>query len=157
MTTDLTMKALIKVMKAVSDPTRIRILKMLEKKTMCVCEIHTALGTAQSTASKHLKLLEDAGLVSYRKDGLWVNYFLADGSQSPFAGNFLGNLRHWLNDDPEIDRLLKAVETIDRCQILNISQARGQCLPQQTQRTVPGPPAPMVPETLADPEEEKRV
>ncbi|MFH1156391.1 MAG: metalloregulator ArsR/SmtB family transcription factor [Pseudomonadota bacterium] len=115
------MKALIKVMKATSDPTRIKILKMLEKKTMCVCEIQTALGTAQSTASKHLKILEEAGLVSSRKDGLWVNYCLSDGSQSPYAGNFLGNLRHWLNDDTEISKLQKKIETVDRCQILNIN------------------------------------
>lgn len=113
------LKSLVKVMKAVSDPGRIKILKMLEKKSMCVCEIHTALGVAQSTASKHLKQLEEAGLISSRKDGVWVNYFLCDGSQSPYAGNFLGNLRHWLNDDPEIAGILKAAERVDRCNIIN--------------------------------------
>ncbi|MCG6894908.1 MAG: metalloregulator ArsR/SmtB family transcription factor, partial [Desulfobacteraceae bacterium] len=81
------MKEFIKVMKAASDPTRVKILKMLEKKVMCVCEIQTGLGTAQSTASKHLKTLEDAGLVASQKDGLWVNYSLADGAQSPYAAN----------------------------------------------------------------------
>lgn len=105
-------------MKAVSDPGRVKILKMLEKRTMCVCEIHTALGVAQSTASKHLKLLEDAGLVSSRKDGLWVNYFLCDGSHSPYAANFLGNLRHWVNDDPEIVEIVKTSENVDRLTIL---------------------------------------
>ena len=64
------MKEFLKVMKAASDPTRVKILKMLGKKVMCVCEIQTALGTAQSTASKHLKILEDAGLVISKKDGL---------------------------------------------------------------------------------------
>ena len=112
------MKELLKVMKAASDPTRVKIIKMLGKRVMCVCEIQTALGTAQSTASKHLKILEDAGLVVSRKEGLWVNYLLADGGQSPFAANLLGNLRHWLNDDPDISRLLEKINHIDRCEIL---------------------------------------
>ena len=113
------MKEFLKVMKAVSDPTRVKILKMLGKRVMCVCEIHTALGTAQSTASKHLKILEDAGLLVSHKDGLWVNYLLSDGHQSPFAASLLGNIRHWLNDDPEIARLLESLAQIDRCEILS--------------------------------------
>ena len=113
------MKEFLKVMKAASDPTRVKILKMLTQRVMCVCEIQTALGTAQSTASKHLKILEDAGLVVSQKDGLWVNYLLSDGHQSPFAASLLGNMRHWLNDDPEIATLLAGLGQIDRCEILN--------------------------------------
>jgi ArsR family transcriptional regulator len=112
------MKEFLKVMKASSDPTRVKILKMLGKRVMCVCEIQTALGTAQSTASKHLKILEDAGLVVSKKEGLWVNYLLADGSQSPYASNLLGNMRHWLDDEPEIVHLLEKIIRIDRCEIL---------------------------------------
>jgi ArsR family transcriptional regulator len=112
------MKEFLKVMKAASDPTRVKIIKMLGKRVMCVCEIQAALGTAQSTASKHLKILEDSGLVVSRKEGLWVNYLLADGGQSPFAANLLGNLRHWLNDDPEVLHLLEKIPRIDRCEIL---------------------------------------
>jgi len=111
-------KEFIKVMKAVSDPTRVKILKMLEKREMCVCEIQTALGTAQSTASKHLRILEDAGLVVSKKDGLWVNYLLADGRQSPYAASLLGNLRHWLNDAPEITDLTRNLFQINRFEIL---------------------------------------
>ncbi|MDX2455063.1 metalloregulator ArsR/SmtB family transcription factor [Desulfosarcina sp.] len=113
------MKEFIRVMKAVSDPTRVKILKILEKRVMCVCELQTSLGAAQSTASKHLKMLEDAGLVASQKDGLWVNYTLADGHQSPFAASLLGNLRHWLNDEPEISALVEKTAHIDRFEILN--------------------------------------
>jgi ArsR family transcriptional regulator len=60
-------KEFIKVMKALSDPNRVKLLKMLQKRMMCVCEIQAALGIAQPTVSKHLKLLEDAGLVIGRK------------------------------------------------------------------------------------------
>lgn len=113
------MKEFVRVMKAASDPNRIKVLKMLAKKAMCVCEIQEALGLAQSTTSKHLKLLEDSGLVVSEKDGLWVNYMLADGRQNPFAANLLGNIRHWLNDDPEIIGLLNNLEQIDRYRIMN--------------------------------------
>ena len=113
------MKELIKVMKAASDPSRVKILKMLQEKVMCVCEIQTALGTAQSTASKHLRILEDAGLVISLKDGLWVNYTLTDGRQSPYAANLLGNLRHWLNEEPEVTGLLASLNAIDRYAIVD--------------------------------------
>jgi ArsR family transcriptional regulator len=61
-----------------------------------------------------LKLLEDAGLVSFKKDGLWVNYHLTEGSSSPYAASVLGNLRHWLDDDPQIAELVENLSTIRR-------------------------------------------
>ena len=96
------MNEFIKVMKALSDPNRVKLLKLLQKREMCVCEIQAALGIAQPTVSKHLKSLERAGLVGRKKDGLWVNYSLSDGGRSPYAASLLGNLKHWLTDDPEI-------------------------------------------------------
>ena len=77
------MKSFVKVMKALSDPNRVKIIKLLQQKSMCVCELQAALKLAQPTVSKHLKILEEAGLVDYRKEGLWVNYFLTDGRSSP--------------------------------------------------------------------------
>lgn len=113
------MKEFLRVMKALSDPTRVKILKILQRRSMCVCELQTALGTAQSTTSKHLKILEDAGLAASYKEGLWVNYTLADGRQSAYAASILGNLRHWLNDDEAIHTVLDGVERIDRYAILD--------------------------------------
>ncbi len=108
------MKDFIRVMKALSDPNRVKIVKLLQHKSMCVCEIHTALGLAQPTVSKHLKLLEDAGLVTYSKSGLWVNYTLTDGSSTPYAATLLGSLRHWLQDDPEVAPILQRLPEIRR-------------------------------------------
>ena len=79
------MKSFIKVMKALSDPNRVKIIKLLQQKMMCVCELQGALKIAQPTVSKHLKILEEAGLVDYAKDGLWVNYFLADEKKAPMS------------------------------------------------------------------------
>jgi ArsR family transcriptional regulator len=108
------MKSFLKVMKALSDPNRVKIIKLLQQKMMCVCELQGALQIAQPTVSKHLKILEEAGMVDYAKDGLWVNYFLADGSASPYASSVLGNLKHWLEEDPEIAELLKKVPLLNR-------------------------------------------
>jgi ArsR family transcriptional regulator, arsenate/arsenite/antimonite-responsive transcriptional repressor len=108
------MRDFIRVMKTLSDPNRIKIIKMLQHKTMCVCEMQSALQISQPAVSKHLKLLEDAGLISSRKDGLWVNYHLTDGSNSPYVANILGNLKHWLEDDKQIATLLERLPTIRR-------------------------------------------
>ena len=111
------MKAFTKVMKALSDPNRVKMIKLLQQKTMCVCELQEALKLAQPTVSKHLKILEEAGLVDYKKEGLWVNYFLANGKSSPYAASLLGNLQHWLNDDSEIAELMKKAPFINRVDI----------------------------------------
>ena len=111
------MKYFVKVMKSVSDPNRVKIVKLLQHKTMCVCELQAALGVSQPTVSKHLKILEEAGLVISEKDGLWVNYRLSDGKDSPFAANLLGNMVHWLEDDPEIAVLVKKLPFLNREEI----------------------------------------
>ena len=64
--------------KALADETRLRILKLLEVREMCVCEIMVALGLTQPTASHHLGLLENAGLIKDRKEGKWVFYSVAN-------------------------------------------------------------------------------
>jgi len=63
---------------ALADETRLRILKLLMIREMCVCEIMVALDLTQPTASHHLNLLENAGLVKDRKEGKWVFYSIAD-------------------------------------------------------------------------------
>ncbi len=108
------MKKFIKIMKALSDPNRVKMMKMIQSRPFCVCEIKTALGIAQSTASKHLKILEEAELVRSFKDGLWVNYTLADGRDSPYSANMIANLQHWLEDETEIKALNQILPEINR-------------------------------------------
>jgi len=114
------MKEFVKVMKALSDINRVKIVKLLQHKMMCVCELQTALGVAQPTVSKHLKILEHAGLVISKKEGLWVNYYPADGSASPYAASMLGNIRHWLDHDPELKEIIERLPGIRRDLICNI-------------------------------------
>ena len=108
------MKKFIRVMKALSDPGRVRIMKALEKKEMCVCEIQALVGLSQPTISKHMSILEDAGLVQRWKDKLWVNYRLADGRDSEYAGSLLQELQGWLNEEKSVMAIMKKVSSIDR-------------------------------------------
>jgi ArsR family transcriptional regulator len=84
------MKDFLRVMKALSDPNRVKIVKMLQHRSMCVCEMQAALDIAQPSVSKHLKILEEAGLVVSQKDGMWVNYYLSDGEAARMPRRFLG-------------------------------------------------------------------
>ncbi len=108
------MKDFIKVTKAISDPNRVKIIKMLQHKMMCVCELKEALQISQPSVSKHLKILEEAGLVSFKKDGLWVDYHLTDGRKSPYVASLMGNLQYWLEEDPEIAELIRRLPHIRR-------------------------------------------
>jgi ArsR family transcriptional regulator, arsenate/arsenite/antimonite-responsive transcriptional repressor len=68
--------ALHDVLKALAEPTRLRILALLAAGEICVCHIHTALVVPQPTASRHLAYLKKSGLVEDRKVGLWKHYRL---------------------------------------------------------------------------------
>jgi ArsR family transcriptional regulator len=104
-------------MKALSDPNRLKIMKILEVKELCVCEITEVLGLAQSTVSKHLKILEDADLVDSWKNGAWVNYKLAENSGNQYAESMQKNIRAWLAGDSLIRKTQAQAELADRIAI----------------------------------------
>ena len=69
-----------KLFKALADEIRIKIINILAVREMCVCEVMVALDLTQPTASHHLRILENVGLVKDRKEGKWVFYKLANPS-----------------------------------------------------------------------------
>lgn len=116
------MKAFIRVMKALSDPNRVRVLKLLQTGELCVCEIQKVLGLAQSTVSKHMKILEDVGLVDRKRQGTWMIYSLANGSESEYAKTMLSELCYWLDDDEVLNQMRKALPdaaVLRDCAIIN--------------------------------------
>lgn len=70
----------VKVFKAVADPSRLKILKLLTGGELCICDIMIALKKPQSSISHNLSILEDAGLIKERKSGKWCHYRLSDGA-----------------------------------------------------------------------------
>jgi ArsR family transcriptional regulator len=61
-------------LKALADPNRLRILTLLENRTLCVCDLEEVLGLNQSNLSRHLAKLKAAGLVTAQKRGLFMHY-----------------------------------------------------------------------------------
>lgn len=70
------MDDMVRTFKALSDATRVRIIKLLEHGELCVCDIGAALGMIQPKVSFHLGVLKNAGLLKGRKQGKWVHYSL---------------------------------------------------------------------------------
>lgn len=66
------------ITKALSDPNRVRVLLALRRGELCVCQITELLNLATSTISKHLSILNQAGLILSRKTERWVYYRLPD-------------------------------------------------------------------------------
>jgi len=109
------MREYLRVMKAVADGTRVKILKMLQQRKLCVCEMQAVLGISQPSVSRHLRLLEDADLVRSEKDGMWNNFRLARPEETnPYATIILAHLQEWLEDDASVQKLLKQAKVVDR-------------------------------------------
>jgi ArsR family transcriptional regulator len=70
------MEELTAIFKALSDGTRLRIVKLLEKGELCVCDIVAALDMVQPKVSFHLSTLKEAVLIKDRKQGMWIHYIL---------------------------------------------------------------------------------
>jgi ArsR family transcriptional regulator len=102
------------VMKALSDANRVRMIKLLQNKDLCVCELQQLFSIPQPAVSKHMKVLEKAGMVKGSKEGLWVNYALDYGSSNPYAATILGNLRHWLCNDSALKKMEKKLPDVKR-------------------------------------------
>jgi ArsR family transcriptional regulator len=107
----------LRVFKALSDKNRLRIMKMLEVKPMCVCEITSVLKLAPSTVSKHLSLLHQAGLIEDKKEGKWVNCRLPRESRSDAVSEILKLLRRTLPEDAQVVDDKKRAREADRVEL----------------------------------------
>jgi DNA-binding transcriptional ArsR family regulator len=79
------MKRAVKLFKALGDPTRLRIVKLLERGELCVCQLTEALGMGQSRISRHLSILKGCGLIEDRRAGKWVHYRLCCKSAARYV------------------------------------------------------------------------
>ncbi len=96
------MQDLIKTMKALSDETRLRILKILLERECCVCEVMQALDISQSRASRNLGILQDAGFLKARRDGAWMLYSV----DWETANRYATSLAKLLRDSPISNEVL---------------------------------------------------
>jgi len=96
------MHDLIKTMKALSDETRLRILKILMEKECCVCEVMQALDISQTRASRNLGILQDASFLKERRDGPWIVYSV----NWETANYYASSLTKLLRDSPLSNEIL---------------------------------------------------
>jgi ArsR family transcriptional regulator len=108
------MREITRVFKALSDSNRLRILKMLEVKPLCVCEITEVLRLATSTVSKHLSILREADLISDSKEGKWVIYQLNPSTGNEQVNQLLPLIKKWLPEDEIVKQDLEKVKFVDR-------------------------------------------
>lgn len=95
--------------KALSDETRLRILNLLYRHELNVNEIVHLMGMGQSRISRHLKILTDAGILSFRRDGLSIFYSL---SKDKIGKDFIDRVIDFLNNDNELVSDLSRIENI---------------------------------------------
>ena len=105
------------IFKALADATRLRILRLLMGGEVCVCDIHDTLKIPQAKASRHLAYLRRAGLVTTRREGLWIHYSLAKPAD-PIVAAIEDATTHVLG---HVDSLKKDAERFEK--------RTGCCLP----------------------------
>ncbi|HEX6694707.1 MAG TPA: metalloregulator ArsR/SmtB family transcription factor [Longimicrobiales bacterium] len=84
-------KALLAVFHALSDQTRLSIVRRLAGGERCVCDLQDLLDAAQSRLSYHLRTLKEAGLITDRREGRWVHYSLVPGALESVV-SFMGEM-----------------------------------------------------------------
>jgi ArsR family transcriptional regulator len=105
------------IFKALGDPNRLRIMKMLEQRELCVCEIRTILKLSNSTVSEHLTVLREAGLIRDAKAGKWVNYRLNTCTENQLIQNTLRFLVKSLGSKGLLKSDITKVKSVDRTKI----------------------------------------
>ncbi len=97
----------VELFKSLSDETRLKMVVLLYKRELCVCQITAALSISQTKASRHLAILRRAGLLKARREGLWVYYILEEPEDIVLA-NLFKNLRDSLSS--ELSSMLELAE-----------------------------------------------
>jgi ArsR family transcriptional regulator len=100
--------------KAFADETRLRILHLLTRGELCVCDIHDTLKLPQTRVSRHLAYLRAASLVRVRKEGLWKHYSLAP-AQGKFQKSLIRCLKGCFDEVDVLQRDLAALKQKKRC------------------------------------------
>jgi ArsR family transcriptional regulator, arsenate/arsenite/antimonite-responsive transcriptional repressor len=105
--------------RAFSDPIRLRILSLLQRGELCVCDLVEVLTLPQPTVSRHLSYLRRAGLVTVRQERSW-NYYQLAPARSPFHSKLLECLGSCFRDVPEMTKDATRARTLRK---------RGGCCP----------------------------
>ncbi len=109
------MKELERLLKALADKNRLRIIKLLEVRKMCVCELAFVIGITQPSISKHLKKLSAAGITAYEQDRFWTNYYLRQDNES--LKILLSCLKKHLSSDAIVKKDREKLKRVNRTKL----------------------------------------
>ncbi|PLX41459.1 MAG: transcriptional regulator [Deltaproteobacteria bacterium] len=105
-----------KLIKALADESRVRVLWMLEERSLCVCEMQESLGLSQSSVSRHLQILEEAGFIVSERRGPWKDYNL-NSKPTLLAQGLLAQIRVAALLEPEAKRVREMSANVCREEI----------------------------------------
>ena len=115
------MREILSIAKALSDESRLRALLAVKGGELCVCQIIQVLDLSPATVSKHMDILERAGLVSRRRQGKWRYYKLADDSTNGAASSALSWVLVRLRRDPQLARDARKIRKVRRQDLVEVS------------------------------------
>ena len=113
------MRELTKLLKVLSDDSRLRVLNLLEERECCVCEVMQVMGISQSKASRILSALHDAGLLTLRREGRWALYSVNADPANDYAKDILAGVKKALTNNQvaadDLERLKRAERVGPAC------------------------------------------
>lgn len=100
-------------LKAISDPTRLLMMKLMEDKELCVCQFVEMFETSQPAISQHLKKLKQTGLVKEEKRGQWRFYSI---DQASVHAKLIHEILRTIDDnDPQLTQLKEKELPVNCC------------------------------------------
>ena len=121
------MREILSITKALGDETRVRALLSVKDGELCLCQIIEVLGLAPSTVSKHMNVLQQAGLVQRRKRGKWHFYRLAEGRSGTAAKRALVWIVTELRDEPRIRQDVTKIRNVRKEDLEKLSACYRTC------------------------------
>ena len=97
------MNDVVKIFKALADPTRLRIMLLLSRRELCVCELMFILGMEQSRVSHQMRVLREAGLAEDVRDGRWIIYRRPDAARPLVEALLIGVLKDRIGHSGEAE------------------------------------------------------
>lgn len=107
------MNSFIEILKALADKNRIRIIKLLSARKMCVCELAFVLEISQPSVSRHLKKLKSVGLIGEEQDSFWSNYYIIR-NKNPRVDHLVDTLGTWMEENMIVSSDLLKSQVADR-------------------------------------------
>jgi len=117
------MKKIVNIFKALSDDTRLRVVKLLQERELCVCELMQVLDMSQPRISRHMSVLKNAGLVEDRREGKWVHYSLWKETQGKEIKIFLDSMAVIANNEAVVKADKKNLK-----KAIRLSEVKGNCM-----------------------------